>query len=124
MGEIAAGLLLGPPLLGQIAPKVVSNVFSTNTAIVFQVLSELGLILLMFSVGLEFDFSHLKNVGRTAVSVAAVGIAMPFLLGVMLSLRMHPQVAADVDRVGFVLIAAIFTFALTLFRLWKSLLKF
>ncbi|MCA9160987.1 MAG: cation:proton antiporter, partial [Planctomycetales bacterium] len=55
----------------------------------------------------EFDFSHLKKVGRISVSVATMGIAIPFALGIAVALWMHPQVAADVNRSGFVLIIAV-----------------
>lgn len=107
VGEIAAGLLLGPSMLGQLAPDFVAFVFPADTAVVFHTLSELGLMLLMFLIGTEFDFSHLRKVGRTSVTVASVGIAFPFALGVVLALWMHPQVAAGVDRNGFVLIIAV-----------------
>lgn len=107
VGEIAAGLLLGPSALGRIAPEWVQFVFPDETAIIFRILSELGLVLFMFLIGLEFDFSHLKNVGRTAVSVAIAGIAIPFGLAVVLALWMHPQIAADMNRNGFVLIIAV-----------------
>jgi Kef-type K+ transport system membrane component KefB len=107
VGEIVAGLILGPSLLGRIAPNFVDFVFPSETAKVFHVLSELGLVLLMFLIGLEFDFSHLRKVGRTAIGVAGAGIALPFALGVALALWMHPQVAAEVNRTGFVLIVAV-----------------
>lgn len=107
VGEIAAGLLLGPSLLGKVAPDFVAWVFPADTVVVFRVLSELGLMLLMFLIGMEFDFTHLKKIGRTAVGVATVGIALPFALGVALALWMHPQVAADVNQSGFVLIIAV-----------------
>lgn len=107
VGEIAAGLLLGPSVLGRLAPDFVTYVFPNDTAIVFRSLSELGLMLLMFLIGTEFDFSHLKRVGRISVSVATMGIAIPFALGIAVALWMHPQVAADVNRSGFVLIIAV-----------------
>jgi Kef-type K+ transport system membrane component KefB len=107
VGEIIAGLVLGPSLLGRFAPEAVASVFPADTAAVFRVLSELGLVLLMFLIGLEFDFSHLRNVGRTAVGVAVAGIALPFALGVGLAMWMHPQIAADSNRTGFILIVAV-----------------
>lgn len=107
VGEIVAGLVLGPSLLGHFAPHVVAYVFPEDTAIVFRALSELGLLLLMFLIGLEFDFSHLRHVGKTASGVAAAGILLPFFLGAALAWWMHPIVAADVSRNGFVLIVAV-----------------
>ena len=107
VGEIVAGLILGPSLLGRFAPEAVEFIFPADATVVFRVLSELGLVLLVFLIGLEFDFSHLRQVGRTAVGVAGAGIVFPFALGIALALWMHPQVAADVNRIGFVLIVAV-----------------
>ena len=107
VGEILVGLALGPSVLGHFAPEAIEFIFPADTTIVFRVLSELGLVLLMFLIGLEFDFSHLRHVGRTATGVAAAGIALPFALGLTLAMWMHPLVAADVDRTGFMLIVAV-----------------
>lgn len=107
VGEIVAGLLLGPSVLGRISPQAVEFLFPDNATIVFRVVSELGLVLLMFLIGLEFDFSHLRHVGKTAVGVATSGIALPFLLGTSLAAWMHPLVASEVNRTGFVLIVAV-----------------
>jgi Kef-type K+ transport system membrane component KefB len=107
VGEIMAGLVLGPSLLGRLAPGTVEFLFPANAVLVFRVLSELGLVLLMFLIGLEFEFSHLRQVGRAAVAVAGAGIALPFTLGVALALWIHPLVAVEVNRLGFVLIVAV-----------------
>src|SRR5215218_7438110 len=69
-GEVAAGLILGPSLLGKIAPDLFATVFSPSTGPVLNILSQLGLILLMFLVGLEFDFAHLKTHGKTAAATS------------------------------------------------------
>ena len=61
----------------------------------------------MFLIGLEFDFSHLRHVGKTAAGVATAGIVLPFALGVALAMVMHPELAPDVNRTGFVLIVAV-----------------
>ncbi len=107
VGEIVAGLLLGPSLLGRFAPEVVEFIFPPDATVVFRVLSEIGLVLLMFLIGLEFDFSHLSQVRRTVIGVATAGIALPFALGIALALWIHPQIASDVNRTGFVLIVAV-----------------
>lgn len=107
VGEIMAGLLLGPSVLGRISPQTVEFLFPADATIVFRVLSELGLVLLMFLIGLEFDFSHLRHVGKTATGIAGAGIALPFLLGAGLAMWLHPVIAADVNRSGFVLIVAV-----------------
>ncbi|MCA9189683.1 MAG: cation:proton antiporter, partial [Planctomycetales bacterium] len=107
VGEIIAGLALGPSVLGRFAPHAVGYLFPEDANIVFRVLSELGLVLLMFLIGLEFDFSHLRHVGKTASGVAAAGIGLPFVLGSILAAWLHPMVAADTNRIGFVLILAV-----------------
>ncbi len=107
VGEIVAGLFLGPSLLGRIMPRAGDFLFPDDTTVVFHVLSELGLVLLMFLIGLEFDFSHLRHVGKTASSVAAAGIVLPFVLGFSLAMWMHPAVAADANRTAFALIVAV-----------------
>jgi Kef-type K+ transport system membrane component KefB len=107
VGEIVAGLVLGPSLLGRFAPDAVAFIFPPEAALVFRVLSELGLLLLMFLIGLEFDFSHLSHVGRTAASVAAAGILLPFGMGAALAWWMHPLVAAEMNHNGFILIVAV-----------------
>jgi Kef-type K+ transport system membrane component KefB len=72
VGEIVAGLMLGPSVLGRFAPDAVDFVFPADATIVFRVLSELGLVLFMFFIGVEFDFSHLRQVRRTAARVGPV----------------------------------------------------
>lgn len=70
IGEIVAGALIGPSLLGWVAPN------ATLTA-----LSDLGVMFLLFNVGLEVKASELLSVGGTATVVAAIGVITPFLVG-------------------------------------------
>ncbi len=107
VGEILAGLVLGPSVCGRIAPSAFEYLFPSDTTLVFRVLSELGLVLLMFLIGLEFEFAHLKQVGRTASGIAAAGIALPFCLGLGLAAWMYPHVQAGENRAGFMLIMAV-----------------
>lgn len=108
-GEIAAGLLLGPSGFGFVAPQLSAVVFPPDAqlGLVFQVLAEIGLVFLMFLVGLEFEFGLLKRMGRTAASVSAAGVILPFLLGLALAQFLHPRLAAEHDRLGFSLFMAI-----------------
>jgi Kef-type K+ transport system membrane component KefB len=91
VGEIAAGLILGPSCFGHFFPETSAAIFDPSVSDVFGVLSQLGLILLLFVVGLEFDFSHLKLHGRAAVAISLTGILLPFALGATLGLAMHPH---------------------------------
>jgi Kef-type K+ transport system membrane component KefB len=81
-GEILAGLLLGPSLLGALAPGALAWLFPPLTAPVFTGLSQLGLVLLMFQIGLEFEFGEVVRTQRERVfGISLIGIAVPFALG-------------------------------------------
>src|SRR5215831_11041556 len=88
-GEIAAGLVLGPSLFGGIFPTLFHRVFDPSVSQIFSLLSQIGLILLMFLIGLEFDFDHLRNNRGTALSISSAGILLPFILGFLLGRWMH-----------------------------------
>ncbi|GGA03966.1 cation:proton antiporter [Dyella caseinilytica] len=77
VGEIAAGCVIGPSLLGWITPEQIA----TGTPL--DVLSEIGVVLLLFSVGLETRLEDLKKVGRAAFLVGVLGVLLPFGMGVM-----------------------------------------
>ncbi len=83
VGEIIIGILLGPSLFGWLAPDTFNYVFHSVSGEPMQILSQIGLILLMFQIGIEFDFGHLteKRNRRTALAVAAAGLVFPFALG-------------------------------------------
>ncbi len=105
-GEIAAGLILGPSLLGRVFPDVFHAVFNPGIGQVFSIFSQLGLILLMFLIGLEFDFGHLFGNKRTATSVSAAGIILPFALGFGLGKVMHDQLGLSGSWLNFSLFMA------------------
>ena len=90
-GEIAAGLVLGPSLFGGVFPDLFRMVFDPSAGQVMAIMSQLGLVLLMFMIGLEFDFSHLNDNRRTALSVSVSGIVVPFGMGFWLGWFMHGQ---------------------------------
>ncbi|MDO5623730.1 MAG: cation:proton antiporter [Pseudomonadota bacterium] len=83
VGEIIVGILLGPSLFGLLAPGAFDYVFHSVPGEPMQVLSQIGLILLMFQIGLEFDFGHLseKRNRRAVLWVASAGLLLPFALG-------------------------------------------
>ncbi len=103
VGEIAAGLVLGPSLLGRLLPEVSEAIFDPGVKPIFGVISQLGLIFLLFLIGLEFDFRHLRLRGRAALSISAMGVALPFGLGWLLAGWMHPHLEEGVDERGFAL---------------------
>ena len=89
IGEMMAGILLGPSLLGILAPQVEIFLFPPATFDILKMLSQLGVILFMFSVGLEMDLTALRRKAHTAVMVSHAGILLPFLFGTGLSLVLY-----------------------------------
>jgi Kef-type K+ transport system membrane component KefB len=75
VGEILAGVLIGPSLLGWVEPGEVLEVFS-----------ELGVVFLLFWVGLKTRLSEMRTVGRVAVTVGSAGVVLPFLGGIALGI--------------------------------------
>lgn len=108
VGEIAVGVLLGPSLFGVLAPHAFETVFRSTPAEPLTILSQVGLLLLMFQIGLEFDFSHLAQRihRRTVWRVAGVGLAAPFAIGAALGAVMPREIAGTDNRLGFVLFVA------------------
>ena len=92
VGEIVAGILLGPSLFGLLMPGTFHYIFHSVPAGPLDVLSQLGLLLLMFQIGLEFDFSRLKEKGnrKAVLWVAAASMLLPFVLGLGFALASAP----------------------------------
>jgi Kef-type K+ transport system membrane component KefB len=86
IGEMMAGVLLGPSLLGAIAPGVMDWIFPEDARPMLFAVAQLGLTLYMFSVGLEFRSDLLRSNLRTAAAVSVAGIVTPFVLGCLLAL--------------------------------------
>jgi Kef-type K+ transport system membrane component KefB len=76
IGELIAGIIIGPSILGLIE---LSNPI--------QLLAQIGIILLLFEVGIETDIGHLSSAGFKAIIVAFIGVVLPFLLGFVISFR-------------------------------------
>lgn len=85
IGEIIAGIALGPSLLGLIFPEFSSALFPENSLGNLSLLSQVGLILFMFMVGMELDIKVLQNKVKDAVVVSNAGIIIPFTLGMGLA---------------------------------------
>jgi len=93
VGETIAGIVLGPSLLGWIAPGASSFLFPANSLNLLGALSQIGLTLFMFLVGLELDLSALRSKSHTAVMTSHVSIIFPFFLGSLLSLKLYAPLA-------------------------------
>ena len=94
IGEMAAGILLGPSLLGWLAPGVFQLLFPPGSLGTLRLLSQIGVCLFMFVVGMELDVKHLKQQAGTAFLVSQVSILFPYLLGVIASLFLFDSMAA------------------------------
>lgn len=94
VGEIVAGIMLGPSLLGHVWPGAFTYLLPPAVAPFLDVLAQLGIILYMFLVGLELDPVQVARHGRAAVAISHASIVTPFLLGTLLALLLYPQVAA------------------------------
>jgi Kef-type K+ transport system membrane component KefB len=108
VGEIIIGILLGPSLFGWIAPRAFDFVFHSASPEPLLVLSQLGLVLLMFQIGLEFDFSHLtERTNRAAVlRVSIACMAVPFASGFVLGFFMAPGLGLGAPRIDTALFVA------------------
>lgn len=93
VGEIVAGILLGPSFLGWAMPGVTGWLFPDAVLPLLKALSECGIVFFMFLVGMELDPALLRNFGKAAVAVAASSIVTPFVLGFALAYVIGPALA-------------------------------
>ncbi|OPY18369.1 MAG: glutathione-regulated potassium-efflux system protein KefB [Methanomethylovorans sp. PtaU1.Bin093] len=85
LGEMTAGIVLGPSVLGILCPQLSSFLFSPASLSWLETLSNLGLVLFVFIVGLELDSNLMKNKAQTALVVSHASIVVPFFFGVCLA---------------------------------------
>ena len=104
MGEMVAGILLGPSLLGWLAPGVSAALFPPASLSYLNALSQVGLVVFMFVVGLALNPSELHGYGHAAVLTSLVSIVAPFCLGGLTALYLYPRLSDDgVTFTGFAL---------------------
>jgi len=94
VGEMVAGIILGPSLLGWLAPNVYSFIFPAESLNYLNTLSQIGLLLFMFIIGLELEPKLLKGHGNTALLIAIASIIIPFLLGVYVAFYFYTQLSS------------------------------
>ncbi len=95
IGEIIAGIVLGPSLFGLYFPDMKEALFPVASLGNLQLLSQIGLILFMFVIGMELDLKVLKNKANEAVVISHASIVIPFALGIGLSYYIYHQFAPE-----------------------------
>jgi Kef-type K+ transport system membrane component KefB len=93
IGEMIAGILLGPSLLGFLAPQAQAFLFPADSMGALRMLSQIGVILFMFVVGIELDVQHLRKKADAAVLVSHASIIVPFFLGTASALLVYRSLA-------------------------------
>ena len=94
IGEMVAGILLGPSLLGTLSPETMSFLFPASSMGALRLLSQIGVIIFMFVVGMELNAQHLREKAHAAVMISHASIVVPFFLGVALSLAIYRTLAS------------------------------
>ncbi|WP_171013832.1 cation:proton antiporter [Chitinivorax sp. B] len=90
VGEMAAGILLGPTLFGQWAPALSHWLFPAAQLVSLSAVSQVGLVLFMFVIGLEMDLRALRQTSRPALVVAIGALTLPFACGIGLAHVLYP----------------------------------
>ncbi|HEV7650299.1 MAG TPA: cation:proton antiporter [Actinophytocola sp.] len=112
IGEIAAGMVLGPSVLGALWPAGSDFLLPQSVLPQINILAQLGVVLFVFLTGLELDLGKLKGRGPLALVVSHVSIATPFMLGVLLAIPAYDRFAPD--GVGFLPFAMFFGVSLSI----------
>lgn len=104
IGEIVAGIMLGPSLFGLVAPELAATLFPAQTVPFLNVLSQVGLIFFMFLIGLELNPRYLSGNLEIAILTSHVSILVPFSLGTLLAVVIYPLLSnASVSFTAFAL---------------------
>jgi K+:H+ antiporter len=97
IGEMIAGIMLGPSLLGWLAPQVMTTLFPVSNFHYLKTLSQIGLLVFMYIVGFKLDTKFLATNKHTAVLISHSSIICPFVLGFFLACDLHSRLATDVN---------------------------
>ncbi len=104
IGEIIAGIILGPSLLGLYFPEISNMIFPLKSLDNLHFVSQLGLVLFMFTVGLELDLRVLKSKANEAIVIGHASAVFPFIAGLSLAYFLYPNFApVNVSFVSFAL---------------------
>jgi Kef-type K+ transport system membrane component KefB len=112
VGEIVAGILLGPSLLGWLAPDFSSFLFAPNSLGNLQLISQLGLVLFMFTVGMELDLRVLRKSALDVIFISQSSIIVPYVGGIVLAWILYQSYAPE--GIGFLAFALFIGIAMSI----------
>ncbi len=95
IGEVIAGILLGPSLLGYLSPAAMGYLLPPAVAPFLSIIAQIGVILFMFLVGLALDPGHLRHRTHATVAISHASILVPFALGSTLALWLYPLLSSS-----------------------------
>ena len=123
IGEVVAGILLGPSLFGAVAPELQTFVLPQAIAPHLSVIAQVGVILFMFLVGLELDTRLLKQRSEATIAISHASIVVPFVMGGALALWLYPKLGTrDAGFTGFALFMGV-SLAVTAFPVLARILS-
>jgi Kef-type K+ transport system membrane component KefB len=108
LGEMTAGILLGPSLFGLVAPQAFLFVFAPASLDALRLFSQIGVCIFMFAVGMELDLSQLRHSAHRFLVIGHSSILIPYLFGVVLALALYNNYAqAGTSFTSFALVMGI-----------------
>jgi Kef-type K+ transport system membrane component KefB len=109
VGEILAGLLLGPSLFGHFFPATSRALFGEHPAAPIVIISQIGLVLLMFQIGMDFEFGHLRERRnlRAVFGITAASVGVPLALGLLVGRLSHEALAPGIDLTAYSLFCGV-----------------
>jgi len=123
MGEMVAGIVLGPSVLGLLSPAAMLFLFPPASLVPLELLSQIGVVLFMFVVGMELDVQHLREKAGAVIMISHASIVVPFLLGTTLALVLYESLApAGTSFIAFALFLGI-AMSLTAFPVLARILE-
>jgi Kef-type K+ transport system membrane component KefB len=102
IGEMVAGIALGPSLLGSVAPSISAALFPADSLVALNTVSQVGVLLFLFIIGLELNLTNLKKVGHSAVATSLTSVIAPFILGFAVAYFLYSRLSdAKVNIIHF-----------------------
>lgn len=122
IGEIIAGIMLGPSLLSQVWPTAFTWLFPPDVVATIGTLAQFGLVFFMYLIGAEVNLAVLRRRSFTAVTVSQVSIALPMLTGIVLAFGLYPSFGRGEGFTAFTLFIAV-TMSVTAFPVLARILS-